>query len=48
MNNSQEANMVICNSCDQEYDYADEPAEVKQGGTHICPDCWGHDDDSSN
>lgn len=29
-----------CESCNTIYLYADEPAEVKEGGTHICPDCW--------
>lgn len=31
---------VICESCLDIYDYVDEPAEVKEGGTHICPECW--------
>ena len=43
MANTQQAdttNEVECASCGKKYDYADEPSEVKQGGTHICPECW--------
>ncbi len=31
---------VQCEACGTTYDYIDEPAEVKEGGTHICSDCW--------
>ena len=31
---------VICETCTKLYDYADEPSEVKQGGTHVCAECW--------
>lgn len=33
-------NLKTCKSCGQQYDYIDEPAEVKQGGDSICPTCW--------
>lgn len=33
-------NLVTCESCDQQYEYYTEPAEVKEGGIHICADCW--------
>ena len=33
-------NLVKCESCGKEYEYYTEPAEVKEGGTHICPECW--------
>jgi hypothetical protein len=31
---------AICESCLALYDYEDEPKEVKEGGTHICQECW--------
>ena len=33
-------NNKICECCGQEYDYSDEPKEVKEGGNNICPNCW--------
>lgn len=33
-------NLVECEVCGRMYDYADEPSEVKQGCTHVCPECW--------
>lgn len=36
-------NEVTCECCDKSYDYRDEPKEVKEGGTHICPDCWNEE-----
>lgn len=31
---------VVCESCEAIYDYCDEPSEVKEGGIHICSECW--------
>ncbi len=31
---------VVCAHCSKVYDYEDEPAEVKEGGIHICSSCW--------
>ena len=33
-------NLKTCESCGKKYEYYLEPAEVKEGGTHICPECW--------
>ena len=33
-------NRVSCESCGSRYHYCDEPAEVQEGGVHICADCW--------
>lgn len=35
-----EEGKVICESCDSVYEYSDEPSEVKEGGIHICAECW--------
>jgi superfamily II helicase len=32
-----------CECCATEYDYTTEPAEVKEGGQYICPECWNED-----
>ena len=34
---------VVCVCCAKTYDYADEPQEVKEGGDHICVECWNED-----
>lgn len=33
-------NLVSCESCGAQYEYYTEPQEVKEGGEHICADCW--------
>jgi hypothetical protein len=35
---------VKCESCGKLYDYEDEPSEVMEGGTHICPECWAKEE----
>ena len=40
----EELKKVKCEWCGQIYDYIDEPKEVKEGGTHICPDCWAKEE----
>jgi hypothetical protein len=36
-------NPVVCECCGKTYEYSDEPSEVKEGGTHLCDDCWNSD-----
>ena len=33
-------NLVTCIVCQEQYDYIDEPAEIKQTSEHICAQCW--------
>jgi len=40
----EELKKVKCEACGQIYDYIDEPREVKEGGTYICPDCWAKEE----
>ncbi|HBI50252.1 MAG TPA: hypothetical protein DDY21_00160 [Candidatus Moranbacteria bacterium] len=35
---------VVCEECGKIYDYYTEPAEVQQGGTHICAECWAEEE----
>jgi len=35
---------VKCEACGNMYEYIDEPQEVKEGGTYICPDCWAKEE----
>jgi hypothetical protein len=44
MGSRHETRLVRCACCDTEYPYEDEPKEVKEGGQHICPECWEEDD----
>jgi len=37
-------NLKICECCGKEYNYRDEPAEVKEGGIYICPECWAEEE----
>jgi len=37
-------NPVKCECCGKLYDYYTEPAEVQEGGFHICPECWSKKD----
>lgn len=33
-------NQVTCDHCGKHYDYSEEAKEVKEGGNHICAECW--------
>ena len=35
-----EKEMYKCLVCEQEYDPADEPKEIKESSEHICKECW--------